>query len=41
MQTTIKILKSGFNVFIEKPIFTKVRDLKNVIKIANKNKLFC
>lgn len=36
----IKILKSGFNVFIEKPIFIKIQDLKKIIKLSNKKKLF-
>lgn len=36
----IKILKSGFNVIIEKPVTTKINDLKKIIKISNKQKLF-
>ena len=35
-----KILNSGFNVFIEKPIFTNIQDLKKNIDISKKNKVF-
>ena len=35
-----KILNSNLNVFIEKPIFTNINDLKKNIDISKKNKVF-
>ena len=34
------LIKSGYNVFIEKPICTKVNDLKKILNLAKSNKTF-
>ena len=36
----LKILKSGFNLFIEKPVTISVKSLKKIILLAKKNNLF-